>query len=250
MPSIITRLFRSDHEAMRAAEALELQGFGPGSLSLTRGGGEEAATLAALRRAGLSPEAARAHALWLRDGGTALTVRPPFGRAVTALSVLRRFGSVSTGIADEYAGMVDAAAPFSTSMGWRVLSHDPAPLSRALGLRVLSARQTPRVRLLRTPSPLSRILFLPTLARAAAPLSRLFGLPTLARRAAPLSSAAGLRVLSDDPAPLSRRLGWGTVSRHGETASEWLGLRLISRNPAPLSSLFGLRTVTRDRPER
>jgi hypothetical protein len=145
MSSIITRLYRSEAEADAAGRRAPQRGFAPAAIRVTRSGSPPDVTIGSLRRGGVSPEGAARYAPLLEDGYAILTVRPPYGHAVTALGVLRPFDAVRTGIADEYESLVDPAAPFSTSMGWRVLLRNPAPLSDAIGFRALSHRQNPRV---------------------------------------------------------------------------------------------------------
>ena len=167
------------------------------------------------------------------SGGTMVVADPPFGAAARVIQILQRPRPGDTGpvnITDSAAAAYDTpeharhqrAAPLSSALGWRLLSHNAAPLSKWFGLPLLSRNQRSGTKLLARAGVLSGPIGLPMLSKSqrsktkllndAAPLSSKTGMPILSRNAAPLSRLLGLPVLSNNDAPLSRAIGASTLT--------------------------------------
>jgi hypothetical protein len=208
MTTIINRLYAAKEQVAGALDALERVGLGPNDVSVvsaTGGQGAKTADLAELiEKGGTPPSDVAAYAEKLRHGGSLVTVRAPWGYAVTVMNILERFEPVDTGI---------HRSEYHFSPGW----HEAAPLSALLGLPVLS-RSKSSTALMNNPAPLSSLFGLPTLSNSKSstrllnnptPLSSLLGLPVLSH-AKPVSSLSKsdkpFSSLINDPAPLSRLL--------------------------------------------
>ncbi len=237
MPEAITRIYSSTRKAKDAAAELRRRNCVTEDVTIVTPRDTPDAPVeeivAALLKAGLSRAHAEHYAEFVRQGGTAVSVQPPWGKGVVATQILLSHGPI--------AGTAPAAPV-------------PAASAHTLPARVGEEELT------RDAAPLSRFLNMPVLTRGRASLSQRMGWRELIDSPTPLSSWLGMRVLSadqrgragllDDPAPLSRRLGMRELSEHQTGRSQlresptplstWLGLKVLSNDPAPLSRAFNL----------
>jgi hypothetical protein len=153
-------------------------------------GGSVDALAAAIAKTYVLLAEAKIYAPHLQRGGALVVVHPPFGSALTAITVLDKHGPVETGLEEksEVGPTWDDAAPLSSALGLPVLSHNPTPFATFWNL--------------------------PSITAGRASLSKALGLPELTHSPAPLSDAIGLATLSDNPAPLSKALGIPLLAQH------------------------------------
>lgn len=123
----------------------------------------------------------------------------------------------------------ETPASKTSSFGFPLLSPDPAPLSSKLGMRVLSKEKIP----ITHPTPLSAHLGLPTLVSGPASAT-----------ASPFSDYIEKPVLSNNPTPLSAKLDKPVLSQERTPLSSNWGIPLLARSATPLSSLFRLPVLT------
>jgi hypothetical protein len=151
----------------------------------------------------------------IRDGGSVVSVMPPWGTAQRATQILNSFETIDAGLPDvegdgsaskmtRARSAVDwaAATPLSSKLGWPVLLNDPAPLSSYFNWSMLVERA----------SPLSNWLKWPVLLDNAAPFSKWLNRPVLSDKASPFSDWLKWPVLLNNPTPLSTKLGVRTLS--------------------------------------
>ena len=119
---------------------------------------------------------------------------------------------------------------WTTSLGFPMLSKNPAPLSSSLGMHTLA-----KPNLSRQAAPLSEITGLPTLSRGRTFLSRLFG-----ELGSSSFAVFGRNPLSHNAAPLSSLFGLATLSVNKGPWTSSFGLRLLSAGQKPVSAKLGL----------
>jgi hypothetical protein len=232
MSTIITRLFESQEQAMKAVTELRRR-IREDAITVASGTKRQGVqgkadisiddALEQLSAAGLTRAAAAKCGEELRRGKTAVVVRAPFGSALETEDILDEFGAIGVYIPDGIQAMADDPAPLSEALGLPTLADSAAPLSSLFGLPLLSKNQESRMRLINNPAPLSSALMMPVLSRGFEGRNSSFGMPLLSRGYEGRSSSMGMPLLSSNPAPLSTALG----------------LHELSDNPTPLSSLFG-----------
>ena len=255
MTQTISRIYKAREDADAAAAELRRAGFDGRDINVVAPGeAPDEEVLARIREGGVTGTHAEVYAGRIKQGETLVSILAAFGYALLAIDILEKHGPEDTGLPEqEYEKTPpDPAAPLSSALGWKVLSHDPAPLSSALGLPLLLTRRRrrkPDLELVDNPAPLSKAVNMPVLTDRpailssrfrwrvlwddAAPLSRRLGLPVLSKEQKPPPARAGVALLSDNPAPLSSRVGW----------------RLLLNDPAPLSRLLGWRVLS-DEPKK
>jgi hypothetical protein len=206
MPTVVTRTYSNPANAQAAAEAVKSAGFSSEAVHIGETGGQPSVSVHA--EFGEGQKATRILESHAPVGAPATTT--------TSLSSGGRYGvtSSSSSAGSSSAGapgdLANEPAPFSNSLGLKLLSDNPAPFSSMFGWPLLSKSQTPSVQL-KPDQP--------------APFSAMFKLPLLTKDQTP-----SVKLSPDDPAPLSKALG----------------LRTLINNPAPLSSKLGLPLLTRD----
>jgi hypothetical protein len=253
MTQTISRLYSSPASAAAAVEELKNGGFAEEAVRLVAPapGDADDGIVAAIVAGGVPTAHAPVYADGVRRGETLVSVRAPFGFAVTATEILDRHGPIPTGLPDDgYEPPVrDPAAPLSSAWGWPVLSNNPTPLSSFLHWPTLSTRRSlpkPDSDLVDDPAPLSKKVGMQVLSDEPAPLSKRLGWRLLSDNPWPLSTRLGWTLLSKDPTPLSSRLGWRTLSDNPAPLSARMGWRVLSDNPTPLSTRFGWRVLSSD----
>jgi hypothetical protein len=219
MPQTIARVYEADADARSAVSELKKSGFAPQRISLVTPAAEGANddVAAAIESAGVTKTAAAMYAERVRKGGAVVSVRPQFGEARRAATILDSFHPTDGGVFDAPANDV---GPQSVGGPTKEGAPPDAPAA------ALCAATVPR-----------------DISDDAAPFSRLLGLPVLLDSPAPLSTKLGWRVLADDPAPLSRKLGWSVLSSDPAPLSRRLGLRVLT-DGAPTSEKLGVPTLT------
>jgi BCD family chlorophyll transporter-like MFS transporter len=197
MSQTISKIFPSHETVYSVVAELKTYKFSDDSIQvvLTEPGSDVETITAQLKAAYVLASLAKVFAEHMPSGGGLVIVRPPFGRASTAIEILDSFQPVPSGIveADSKPMAWDEAAPFSSALQWDTQIDDAAPFSKFLGLETLTEGK----------ASLSEALGIPLLAGKASPLSSLVGLPTLLEKAAPLSSMLALPTLSHNPTPFS-----------------------------------------------
>ena len=271
MTQTISRLYASPSNAASVVSELKESGFDDTAIHVvapseippaTEAGSDGMAgpvAAAPVIHAPLPEAHAKAYAERVGRGETLVSVVAPFGYATTATTIMDRHDPAAIDLPDPGYEMPvrDPAAPLSSALGWRVLSHDPTPLSSLLRWPTLSARQAmPRKsdrELVDDPAPFSKKVGMEVLSPRPTPLSARFGWRVLLDNPTPLSTRFGWKVLtdqappakrlgmdllSDDPAPLSRKLGWRLLSNDPTPLSTWFGWRVLSSDPMPATSWF------------
>lgn len=234
MADLIARLYASGEQASVAVTKLKEAGFADDSIGqlhptperTDEGSAGVAAPTSTLERYLASTYGKQLEGRWL------VGVEAPWGRGVLATNVLESAGPVAERL-PEPSGRTDTAvaadswgeaAPLSQTLGFAVLSSDPAPLSSMFGWAIKAKREYFLTAKLRSEAaPLSSRLGLPTLTKR-----RHFLVSGLSNNAAPLSSKLGLRLLSDNAAPLSSRLGWPLLKKEAAPLSSKLGMPLLT----------------------
>jgi hypothetical protein len=181
MPTIITRLYAAEEQALAAVESLKPK-FGANEINLvTAASGDDAKELIA--KGGVLEPHASAYAEKLKEGGAVVTVKAALFFARDALKHLEANDPVDAGIDADRTVPPPGwhnPAPFSSMLGIAtiekfksdiVLQHDPAPFSDLLKLPVLS-NLPPMAKLVNCPAPLSHALKLPTVIQMG-PFSKL-----------------------------------------------------------------------------
>ena len=181
MPTIITRLYAAEEQALAAVDALKPK-FGANEINLvTAASGEDAKDLIA--KGGVLEPHASAYAEKLKEGGAVLTVKAALLFAKDTIKKMEANGPVDAGIDADRTVPAPGwhnPAPFSSFLGIAtiekfksdiVLSHDPAPFSDLLKIPVLS-NMGPMAKLIDCPAPLSHALKLPTVIQTR-PFSKL-----------------------------------------------------------------------------
>jgi len=276
MTTPVVRVYGTEQQANEAVARLKEYGFAEAGILAVGPAPEGEADLGkavwSAVRAGFVPqERTKRYAEALRQGGSLVAVRPPFGRGQVAIDILDSLGPVATGFERQGSGISwDVAAPLSSGLRapalWR---GQPAPFSKITGGEILLRGRTFAAKypeLTRPDWAFSSSMGARLLSRNQTPWSSLsgksgpswtrsLGLPLLASSPTPFSSSLGLGFLAgplrfDQPAPFSTLLGVSTLKRglsllsrlFGELASPHFALfgrNPLSGNGAPLSGLIG-----------
>ena len=93
MTTVITRYYATEDKAKAAVAKLDYNKFYESEYSLLTGADE-----AALKDAGVYPAGARALAAKLAEGGAALVIRAPWGRAKQAIAIADKAGPTDIGL--------------------------------------------------------------------------------------------------------------------------------------------------------
>ncbi|MCW2282642.1 hypothetical protein M2323_000403 [Rhodoblastus acidophilus] len=259
MPTIITRLFAAEEQALAALDAVKTK-FADHEISLVTPANAEGADLESLIvKGGVKPQNAPAYAEAVRQGNSVLTLRTSWGIAKEVSARLEAYEPLAPIVAEtEHTSFVtpglDNPAPFSTLLGLPVLEEfksniqlvdHPAPFSDLLKLPVLSnigpfsslINIGPFSGLINAPTPLSSTLRLPLLvdfdawARNSKPWSSLLNIGPfssllnigpfsgLINAPTPLSSALRLPLLVDFGAWARNSKPWSSTLRIGPLSS-------------------------------
>ena len=246
MTQTISRIYSSRENAAAAVKELKGTGFRDCPMNVvppldgnaTDGepaGIPEDQIVASIMRGEVVARHAAVYADGVREGGTVVSVRAPFGSAAAATTIMEKHSPTETGLEDQGYEKTppDPAAPLSSACGWTVLSGNPTPLSSMLGLPVLSSRRSP-------PKPDRDLPDNP------APFSKRISMRVLSDKPAILSERFGWRLLLKNSASLSGRLGWPLLSGNQKAPQKRFGLPLLSDNPAPLSSRLGWKLLSKN----
>jgi hypothetical protein len=231
MSQLISGVYASHADAAAATAELESVGLEPRHIHTEAGGASPEGLTAELAGEGIKRAAAEKYVAAIKDGASYVSVRPFYGESGRAIRIMQSHNPTELSLHDarDVGGVrADNPAPFSSVMGWRILSNTATPFSDRLGWRVLKDPKLSDGLLSDKPAPFSSLFGLKLLAGSAAPFSRLFGLKVLSDQPTPFSQAIGKRTLTDEPAPLSKRLGWKTLSKSATPFSDLLGLKVLS----------------------
>ncbi|MTV33213.1 hypothetical protein GJ654_19720 [Rhodoblastus acidophilus] len=244
MPTIITRLFAAEEQALAAVDAVKHK-FADREINLVTPASAESPDLEALIvKGGVKPEHAPAYAEAVRQGNFVLTLRTSWGIAKDVVARLGDHEPLAPIVAEtEHTSYVTPG------------EDNPAPFSALLGLPVLEEFKS-NIELVDHPAPLSDLLKLPVLSNIG-PFSTLIHLGPfsgLINNPTPLSSALRLPVLVDFQAMARNSKPWATLLHIGPF-STLLNIGPFSgliNNPTPLSSalrlpvLIEIPSVSRD----
>jgi hypothetical protein len=231
MTQLISGVYASHADAAAATAELESVGLEPRHIHTEAGGASPEALAADLASEGIKRSDADKYVAVIKDGASYVSVRPFFGESGRAIRIMQSYNptELSLHVARDVGGVrADNPAPFSSVMGWRILSNTATPFSDRFGWQVLKNPELSDGLLSDKPAPFSSLFGLKLLSDSAAPFSRLFGLNTLSDQAAPFSTAIGKSTLTDEPAPFSKRMGWKTLSQSATPFSDLLGLKVLS----------------------
>jgi hypothetical protein len=238
MADRISRVYADRAKAEAAAAELDEAGFG--SVLLLHQGSGEAASEAAMARAGIGD--ARLLAGRIAGGDSVVSVAPSFGGAAKATRILDRHDPVELELGVGEPVYVprqwEGATPFSNYMGWRLLSDDVRPMERILKKPSL------------LPSPryfAERWWGGGLLGKEPTPLSKRFGWRLLLDRATPFSTRMKWDLLTGKATPLSSRFDWKLLATPEPNFSQRFGWRLLTSNSTPFSSWLGLPLLSRPR---
>jgi hypothetical protein len=238
MPDRISRVYAD--RTMAEAVVAELDQAGYGDVLLLHAGSGAAAEAAAMAAAGIAD--AKVLAERIGHGNAVVSVAPLFGGAGKANRILDRHDPIDLGLGVGEPVYVprrwEGDTPFSTWMGWRLLTDDRRPMERILKKPSL------------LPSPryfAERWWGGGLLSHEPTPLSRRFGWRLLLDRATPFSSRFGWALLADRATPLSSRLDWTLLATPDANFSKRFGWRLLLDNPTPFSAWLGLPLLSRPR---
>ncbi|MCS6930738.1 MAG: hypothetical protein NZM27_00830 [Acetobacteraceae bacterium] len=189
MPETLCSLFPSRAVAEAAAADLVRHGYNDVHVFGARPGETPTrdAQMEALCRAYVLKAHARLLAARLVEGAGLVVVHAPFGRAAFAERLLRRRGSLGSGLPREAppAPRYEEATPLSSSLQLPVLTRMKHPFEAFSGLPSLTAPGWM----------FSKVMAFDLTTRTATPLSSALGLPVLCERGTHVSSALGLPLL-------------------------------------------------------
>ncbi|MEM8854190.1 MAG: hypothetical protein AAGD34_10865 [Pseudomonadota bacterium] len=230
------RFYPTEQAALDADARLAASGFTDRAVLLPSnvGGTEEKAVREAIREGKLPQRFEKISIQSLKDGRAVVAVEAPFGLSETAVDIMDTGECVDTDRLLRY--HISDPSPFSDALGIPTLSSSKATnsltssnwsLSSSLGFGLLS----------NNPAPLSSIISWRTLSKpkSKGEWKRSFGFPLLSRKAAPFSSMFGM----------------GTLSKPSAKKNTSFGFPMLSRTGAPLSRMFGLKVLSdtdNDRP--
>lgn len=98
MSTTITRLYRTTQQATDSANALKKAGFN--EINTVHAGGEGDATIAAIRKGGVSLSHAKVYADFIARGAALVTVNAPALNAVRANRILSRFDPIESPVSE------------------------------------------------------------------------------------------------------------------------------------------------------
>jgi len=184
MPTIITRLFAAEDQALAALASIKHK-FAEDEVNLVTPASAENPDLEALIvKGGVKPEHAAAYAEAVRGGSVVVTVKAAWGMAKDVIGSLEAQAPL--------AAVVEETERSVAAPGW----DNPTPLSSLLGLPVLEECKSKTV-LVDQAAPLSNLLKLPVTfeSKPWASLLHIGPFSGLINNPAPLSSALKLPVL-------------------------------------------------------
>jgi hypothetical protein len=213
MTTIITRLYAAEEHAVSALEALKHK-FNETEINLVTPKSGKAADIEDLIvKGGARRFEAVALAEKVRQGGSLVTVRAPWGFAQDAISALEKHGPVDAGL---------DVGERHIRPGW----HVAALISPLLGLPLLEKFKS-SVFLVKDPAPYSTFARVPTLLQ--------------------LKTTTALL---NNPTPFSSLQGLATISRakpfSGLVKSDRSYANLATKAAAPLSQLFFIPVLTKE----
>lgn len=222
----MTRIYGTGQQASEAVDKLQEAGFARDKILVVtpeNSGADSLGNAIKLGRA-LGNNSLNAVTDAVNQGQSVVVCQVQFGRGMAACDIMDGCNPIKT---DELLEVSEhhRGAPFSSAMGWPVLSlHSPMPLSTLLGMETKTE---------------SRGIFSGFFKELSSGFS--FGTPKLSNNAAPLSGKFGLGLLRKGPGDTS--FGRPLLSDNATPLSSKIGFDTLSDNPTPLSSKLGMPTL-------